>query len=162
MIEQTNPAHEEGAASTRTWSGGAPDVRTPPFLAHPKDVLEDATHSLEEKRLILASWLSDKHAVPDAPRWRELENGAFVDVHEIEEALRVLDDMEATGRSGDGRGSSSSFDRPKSRQERSRGIIRRNKNDDDNDPPPSPVTVWGPVPPRTWDMGATAELISAD
>jgi hypothetical protein len=162
MTEQIDLARQAGASNTTTWSGAAADVRTPPFLAHPKDVLDDAAHSVEQKRLILASWLSDEHAVPDAPRWRELENGAFVDVHEIEEALRVLDDMEATGRSGDGRGSSSSFDRQKSWKERFGGIIRRSKNDDDDNPPPSPVTVCGPVPPRNWDMGATAELSFAD
>src|ERR1700761_3743264 len=101
MTDQIDAARQAGASNTGTWSGAAADVQTPPpFLAHPKDVLDDAAHSVEQKRLILASWLSDKHAVPDAPRWRELENGAFVDVHEIEEALRVLDDLEATGRSG--------------------------------------------------------------
>jgi len=114
MTEQIDLARQAGASNTTTWSGAAADVRTPPFLARPKDVVDDAAHSVEQKRLILASWLSDEHAVPDAPRWRELENGAFVDVHEIEEALRVLDDMEATGRNGDGRGSSSSFNRQKS------------------------------------------------
>src|ERR1700761_9498679 len=100
MTDQIDAACQAGASSTTTSRGAAADVRTPPFLVHPKDVLDDAAHSVEQKRLILASWLSDKHAVPDAPRWRELENGAFVDAHEIEEALRVLDDLEATGRSG--------------------------------------------------------------
>jgi hypothetical protein len=100
MTEQIDPARQAGASNTTTWSGAAADVRTPPFLAHPKDVLDDAAHSVEQKRLILASWLSDRHAVPDAPRWRELENGAFVDAHEIEQALRILDDIEASGRNG--------------------------------------------------------------
>ena len=98
MTEQIDPARQAGASNTTTWSGAAADVRTPPFLAHPKDVLDDAAHSVEQKRLILASWLSDRHAVPDAPRWRELENGAFVDAHEIEQALRILEDIEASGR----------------------------------------------------------------
>ena len=101
MTEQIDPARQAGASNTTTWSGAAADVRkTPPFLAHPKDVLDDAAHSVEQKRLILASWLSDRHAVPDAPRWRELENGAFVDAQEIEQALRILDDLEASGRNG--------------------------------------------------------------
>ena len=157
MTDQIDAARQAGASN----SGAAADVQTPPFLAHPTDVLDNPEYSVEQKRLILASWLSVDHAVPDSPRWRELENGAFVDVHEIEEALRVLDDMEATGRSGDGRGSSSSLNRQKSWMERFGGIIRRSKGGDD-DPPPSPVTVCGPVPPRNWDRGATAELLFAD
>src|SRR5579859_319464 len=152
MTEQIDAARQGGAPNTTTWSGAAADVQIPPFLAHPTDILDNPEYSGEQKRLILTSWLSVDHAVPDAPRWRELENGAFVDVHEIEEALRVLDDMEATGRSGDGRGSSSSLNRQKSRKERFAGIIRRSKNGDDDDPPPSPVTVCGPVPPRNWDI----------
>jgi hypothetical protein len=100
MTEQIDPARQAGASNTTTWSGAAANVRTPPFLARPKDVLDNAAHSVEQKRLILASWLSDRHAVPDAPRWRELENGAFVDAHEIEQALRILDDIEASGRNG--------------------------------------------------------------
>jgi hypothetical protein len=90
MTEQIDPARQAGASNITTWSGAAADVRTPPFLAHPKDVLDDAAHSVQQKRLILASWLSDRHAVPDAPRWRELENGAFVDAHEIEQWARTL------------------------------------------------------------------------
>src|ERR1700761_4402676 len=94
MTKKIDLARQVGASNTTTWTGA---VRTPPFLVHPKDVLDDATQSVEQKRLILASWLSDRHAVPDAPRWRELENGAFVDAHEIEQALRILDDIEANG-----------------------------------------------------------------
>ena len=55
MTEQIDPARQAGASNTTTWSGAAADVRTPPFLAHPKDVLDDAAHSVEQKRLILAS-----------------------------------------------------------------------------------------------------------
>src|SRR5690242_3406691 len=104
MTDQIDPARQPGGSDTTTRSSGAADVGPPPFLAHPNNVVEDPARTLEQKRLILASWLSDRHAVPDAPRWRQLENGAFVDAHEIEEALRVLDDMEATGRNGEGQG----------------------------------------------------------
>src|SRR5690348_730298 len=122
MTQQIDSARQPGAPDTTTSSGAAAYVRTSPFLAHPKDVLDDAACSVEQKRLVLASWMSDRHAVPDAPRWRQLENGAFVDVHEIEDALRVLDEMEASGPSVVGRGSASSFERRKSRKGRFGGI----------------------------------------
>jgi hypothetical protein len=66
-----------------------------PSVAYPSEVLADPTLTLEQKRAILASWLSDKHAVPDAPRWRLLEYGAFVDIEDIQQALYALDDAEA-------------------------------------------------------------------
>jgi hypothetical protein len=31
---------------------------------------------------------------PDAPRWRQLNNGAFIDAEDLRKALRVLDDAE--------------------------------------------------------------------
>lgn len=65
-----------------------------PFIARPIEVLDDPTLSAEQKRAILASWLSDRHAVPDAPRWRQLANGAFVDSEDIMRALYALDDAE--------------------------------------------------------------------
>jgi|SRR5579872_1721473 len=161
MTDQIDHARQLGASDPTTGNAAAPDVQTVPFLAHPKDVLDNPAHSLEQKRLILASWLSDQHAVPDAPRWRQLENGAFVDVQEIEQALRVIDDMEAAGWSGEPRGSSSSVERRKWRKQGLGAIIRRNRNNNDDDPPPSPVAVDAPVPPRDWDMGAMAELTVA-
>jgi hypothetical protein len=33
------------------------------------------------------------HAVPGAPRWRQLENGAFVDTIDLRLALRAIDEM---------------------------------------------------------------------
>lgn len=54
-----------------------------PFIARPRDVLDNPALSAEQKRSILASWVSDKCAVEDAPRWRQLENGAFVDTQDI-------------------------------------------------------------------------------
>ena len=64
-----------------------------PFLARPEEILGDLTLSKDEKRAVLASWLSDARALPDAPRWRQLDNGAFVDVDDLYAALRVLDDF---------------------------------------------------------------------
>lgn len=94
MTDQIDHGRASGASDTTTGNAAVADLGAPPSLAHPKDVLDDATLSVEQKRSIFASWLSDVHAVPGAPRWRELDNGAFVDIHEVEDALRVLDDME--------------------------------------------------------------------
>src|SRR5690242_13166289 len=116
MTDRIDPARQPGASGTTTWSIAAAGPGTLPFVAKPKDVLDDAAQSLQQKRLILASWLSDGHALPDAPRWRQLENGAFVDVREIEQALRVLDDMEAGVQSGEGRVSWSSSERRRSKE----------------------------------------------
>jgi hypothetical protein len=69
-----------------------------PFLARPSEILNDPALNAEQKRAILASWLSDRHAVPDAPRWRQLENGALVDSQEVLQALYALDDAEVDRR----------------------------------------------------------------
>jgi hypothetical protein len=64
-----------------------------PFLVDPEDILDDLNLTSEQKRATLAFWLSNVHAVPDAPRWRQLENGAFVDAIDLRRALRTIDEM---------------------------------------------------------------------
>jgi hypothetical protein len=64
-----------------------------PFLVDPSDILHDPNLTNEQKRATLAFWLSNVHAVPDAPRWRQLENGAFVDAIDLRRALRAIDEM---------------------------------------------------------------------
>ena len=63
------------------------------FLVDPEDILCDPNLTNEQKRATLAFWLSNVHAVPDAPRWRQLENGAFVDAIDLRRALRAIDEM---------------------------------------------------------------------
>jgi hypothetical protein len=59
---------------------------------HPRDVVEDATLSLAEKRAILASWASDAAAVTSNPALRELAGTRrIVTIDEILEALSMLD-----------------------------------------------------------------------
>ena len=65
-------------------------------LNHPEQVVSDRALALEQKREILASWASDRHAVPDKPNLRQLDNGAILEVGEILEALQVLDNMESS------------------------------------------------------------------
>ena len=64
-----------------------------PFLVDPEEVLDDPNLTNEQKRATLAFWLSNVHAVPGAPRWRQLENGAFVDAIDLRRALRAIDEM---------------------------------------------------------------------
>jgi hypothetical protein len=61
-------------------------------FAHPRDVLEDADLTVNEKRAVLASWASDACAVEAAPALR-LPPGTnrTVSVDDILEALRELD-----------------------------------------------------------------------
>ena len=74
-------------------AAGEPPTLTP-FLVDPSKILSNTSLSLEQKRAVLTDWLSDVHAVPDAPRWRQLDNGAFIDAEDLRKALRVLDDAE--------------------------------------------------------------------
>ncbi|QJP12985.1 hypothetical protein G3545_04530 [Starkeya sp. ORNL1] len=58
----------------------------------PQEVLNHPSMSVEAKRATLASWASDRHAVPNFPGVRQLENGSLVSLAEILQALRELDD----------------------------------------------------------------------
>src|ERR1700743_1625533 len=68
---------------------------SPALLAAPEFVLTNQALGKEEKREILASWLSDARAVPDAPAWRELDDGSFVRFDEVLAALKQLDGSSA-------------------------------------------------------------------
>lgn len=61
-------------------------------FAHPRDVLDDPDLTINEKRAILASWISDACAVEAAPALRRPPGaGGAIAVDEILEALRKLD-----------------------------------------------------------------------
>lgn len=113
-----------------------------PLLARPGDVVNDPALTLEQKRSTLAAWLSDLHAIPDAPRWRQLEDGSLVDIDEIYSALRALDDGEdETDNAPAPKGKGKSW-------HWIRSIIPGNRTDDDDDPPPCPAVPMRPVIPR--------------
>jgi hypothetical protein len=60
---------------------------------HPRDVLNDADLTKQEKRAILSSWASDACAVESDPTLRKPPGAkAPVSFEEIVEALRSLDD----------------------------------------------------------------------
>jgi hypothetical protein len=65
---------------------------------HPMDVTRDATLTIEEKRTILAAWISDARAVEDAPSLRRLDSGAIVTTVEIRQALVSLDEPSVGGK----------------------------------------------------------------
>ena len=59
---------------------------------HPRDVLKDPDLEAEDKRAVLASWLSDASAVQDQPQLRWLLGTPEpVPMSEIREALARLD-----------------------------------------------------------------------
>ena len=61
-------------------------------FAHPRDVVDDADLTINEKRAILASWVSDACAVEAAPASRRPPGAAgVIAVDDILEALRKLD-----------------------------------------------------------------------
>ena len=62
-----------------------------PIHLHPEDVLNDVALEASEKRAILATWMSDRHAMPDQPALRQLENGAVISLDAIRAALQALD-----------------------------------------------------------------------
>ena len=60
-------------------------------FAHPMDVVRDADLTLNEKRAILASWVSDACAVEAAPDLRVSSSGNAVRWDDIMDALRTLE-----------------------------------------------------------------------
>lgn len=65
-------------------------LRPSQTYARPKDVVNDRTLGIQEKRAILASWASDACSVRDAPHLRS-HGGYTVSWEEIMDALRLLD-----------------------------------------------------------------------
>lgn len=60
-------------------------------FAHPMDVVRDTDLTLNEKRAILSSWVSDACAVEAAPGLRVNPHGQIVRWDDIMDALRSLD-----------------------------------------------------------------------
>ena len=61
-------------------------------FAHPDEVVSDRELSVEDKRSLLASWVSDAFSVEDSPSLRQLASGAVVRVDDIMAALKSLDE----------------------------------------------------------------------
>ena len=161
MSDRAVPALQLNAQNTkdcRTSEEG--QEQAAPLLARPEEILGNPTLSKEEKRAVLASWLSDARAPPDAPRWRQLDNGALVDVDDLYTALRVLDDFDVGIERGASVSASSTSWRPRRKSRWIGNFIRRKRDDDDDDDPP-PVPALSRLPPggRPPPIGQEAPLL---
>jgi hypothetical protein len=68
MITDRNDTNRNAAADRNLAAQAFTTGQGAPFIARPNEILNDPVLGTEEKRSILAAWLSDKYAVPDAPR----------------------------------------------------------------------------------------------
>jgi hypothetical protein len=118
------------------------------IYTHPSDVTSNPKLTTAEKRAVLASWISDAHAVENAPSLRRLDSGAVVEVDAILRSLVLLDEL-ALGRRGDNKRLPPSGGR--------RGVLSRwlrgvgpppGANDNDDDPPPAPAGLGIPFRPK--------------
>ncbi|KQQ86189.1 hypothetical protein [Aureimonas sp. Leaf324] len=105
---------------------------------HPDNVLSDETLSTARKRAILASWASNRRAVPNRPSQRQLDSGAVVEIDEILAAICALDGVADGGRSGTGVRIGHGF---------RRGHFAANPGGRDDDPPPRGAAAARPFRP---------------
>lgn len=107
---------------------------------HPDDVVSNTRLTVQEKRAVLASWVSDANAVPHFPTLRQLPNGSIVKVDDILSALKALD----SGRDLQPATIASpllwrrALERRRSWVRRARQSNKRRPGNDD-DPPPCPA-----------------------
>ncbi|GGC83007.1 hypothetical protein GCM10010994_46120 [Chelatococcus reniformis] len=125
-----------------------------PNYFSPLDVVRDPSLSAAEKRAILADWASDARALPNLPTYRQLDNGALLQVRDIMEALNALD-------CGNEPMPSPSWPARRmpgaARARWLQRLLRRGGrgDDDDDDPPPVPARMRRPRP-----SGPSAEAVS--
>jgi hypothetical protein len=60
---------------------------------HPREIVADPLLTIARKRALLARWLSDANALPNAPAFRRSPAGVTATVDEIRLALDKLDEM---------------------------------------------------------------------
>lgn len=73
---------------------------------HPREIVADPLLTIARKRALLARWLSDANALPNAPAFRRSPAGVTATVDEIRLSLDKLDEMvEAVVLAGRGRAS---------------------------------------------------------
>ena len=131
---------------------------TAAVYTHPSDVTNDMKLTTEQKRAILASWISDARAVENAPSLRQLDSGAFVEVDAIPQALDLLDEL-TPDRRGDCKWLTPSGRR---RSVISKWLRRvappKGFNDNDDDPPPAPAGFGIPFRPKPLSPAHGARL----
>ncbi len=72
--------------------GGQGHAPTLLLLTHSDDVMSANELCKAEKRASLADWASDARAVEDTAKLRQLDNGTFVHIGDVLNALKLLDD----------------------------------------------------------------------
>jgi hypothetical protein len=60
---------------------------------HPREIVQDPQLTVERKRQLISYWLSDVHAVPNAPAFRSYQFGPAVTVDDLRASLEKLDSM---------------------------------------------------------------------
>lgn len=108
-------------------------------LGQPDDVLHNPRLTLQEKRAVLASWASDRHAVPHVPSLRQLPDGSIVKIDDILRALKALDErIDVPAGESPAPRWQRSFKRRRTWDLRKWSRYGR-RHDDDDDPPPCPA-----------------------
>jgi hypothetical protein len=134
------------------------------IYTHPSDVTSNAKLTTAEKRAVLASWISDAHAVENAPSLRRLDSGAVVEVDAILQALVLLDEQAPDRRENGKRLNLSGRRRSVLSRWMKRVSPSKGSNDNDDDPPPAPAGFGMPFRPLCrglWASGLKARLACA-
>lgn len=115
-----------------------------PAFATPREVVEDAGLTNEQKREILSGWASDARTCENEPTMRRLDSGAVVPVDDILGALHEIDRKRPL------RPRRISSLLPLRGRLLMGEYIRagRRRPDRDDDPPPLPSRARPPRPPR--------------
>ncbi|NEU14618.1 hypothetical protein G3T14_21265 [Methylobacterium sp. BTF04] len=145
-----NPANPH-PASFEAWQA---IVAPGDVFRHPRDVLAHPGLTDGEKRTILASWVSDAHALENAPGLRCL-SGSRAEPVSVDALLVALAELD---RGISEKAAAQTHRAPRRRRRRLANLgwhIRRGRRDDDDDPPPCPATIL-PRPRAPSGAGATA------
>lgn len=133
-----NPAATQ-PASFEAWQAV---VAPGDVFRHPREVLAHPLLSREEKRTILASWVSDACALESAPGLRCL-TGARAEPVTVDALLTALAELD-----GPAAPENAAADAPRPAPRRRprlanlhRYLRPRRRNNDDDDPPPCPATI---------------------
>ncbi|CAA2101520.1 hypothetical protein MBUL_01217 [Methylobacterium bullatum] len=139
-----NPAATQ-SASFEAWQAL---VAPGDVFRHPREVLAHPLLSREEKRTILASWVSDACALENAPGLRCLTGSRAepVTVDALLVALAEIDGDSPPETAAPGTHRPAPRRRPRFANLH-RYLRPRRRNDDDDDPPPCPATIM-PRPGR--------------
>ncbi|KQP39175.1 hypothetical protein [Methylobacterium sp. Leaf106] len=107
---------------------------------HPREVLAHPLLSREEKRTILASWVSDACALENAPGLRCL-TGARAEPVTVEALLTALAELDGGAAPETTAGAPRPATRRRPRLANLHRYLRPRRRNDDDEPPPCPATI---------------------